>query len=240
MTDRAPPPSIAESPKRGTGAARPAWRSPTTWVLFAANLVPLYGVLALGWEVFPVVVLFWLENVVIGVLNVLRLVVADPGNHGAWPQKLFLIPFFCIHYGLFTAVHGLFVFTLFGGESYRALIDGLWTVDAARAVVADFAMWPALAALIASHLFSFLFNYLGNGEYRDAKPVMLMFVPYGRVVVLHVTIIVGGILTQVLQSPLWALLLLIAFKIALDLRAHAGEHGMGFAKGGRSDHPATP
>lgn len=224
MTNRAPQQPVVESPERATGAARPAWRSPSIWVLVAANLLPLYGVLALGWEVFPVVVLFWLENVVIGVLNVLRLLVADPGDRAAWAGKLILVPFFCVHYGMFTAIHGLFVFTLFGGEAHQALIDGLWTGDAARAVIAESALWPALAALAASHLFSFLFNYLGRGEYRHAKPRAVMFAPYGRVVVLHITIIAGGILTQELQSPLWALLLLIALKVALDLHAHAQEH----------------
>lgn len=224
MTDREPQQPIVESPERATWDTRPAWRSPSVWVLVAANLLPLYGVLALGWEVLPVVVLFWLENVVIGVLNALRMVAADPGDRAAWAGKLFLIPFFCVHYGMFTAIHGLFVFTLFGGEPYLALIDGLWTGDAARAVIEAFALWPAFAALAASHLFSFLFNYLGHGEYRDARPRAVMFAPYGRVVVLHVTIIFGGILTQELQSPLWALLLLIAFKIVLDLHAHVREH----------------
>ncbi len=232
MTDRAPQQPTVERPERATGAARPAWRSPTAWVLIAANLAPLYGVLALGWEVLPVMVLFWLENVVIGVLNALRMVVADPGNRAAWAGKLFLIPFFCVHYGMFTAIHGLFVFTLFGGERYQALIDGLWTGDAARAVIDASALWPALAALAASHLFSFLFNYLGRGEYRHAEPRVVMFAPYGRVVVLHITIILGGFLTQELQSPLWALLLLIAFKIALDLHAHVREHRLGTAKTG--------
>lgn len=232
MTDRAPQQPVVESPERATGAARPAWRSPTAWVLIAANLVPLYGVLVLGWEVLPVMVLFWLENVVIGVFNVLRILLASPGNAAAWGQKLVLTPFFCVHYGLFTAVHGLFVFTLFGGEPYEALIDGLWAGDAARAVIAESALWPALAALAASHLFSFLFNYLGSGEYRAANPALLMFAPYGRVVVLHITIILGGFLAQALQSPLWALLLLIAFKVALDLRAHVREHQLGTAKTG--------
>lgn len=230
MTDRAPQQPVVESPERATGAARPAWRSPSVWVLVAANLLPLYGVLALGWEVLPVVVLFWLENVVIGALNVPRLVMADPGDRAAWAGKLFLIPFFCVHYGMFTAIHGLFVFTLFGGEPHQALIDGLWTGDAARAVIEEFALWPALAALAASHLFSFLFNYLGYGEYRHVSPRVVMFAPYGRVVVLHVTIILGGFLAQELESPLWALFLLIAFKIAFDLRAHVREHRTGPAK----------
>lgn len=224
MIDRDPQRHSAGSTGRAAPAARPAWGSPTVWALIAANLLPLYGVLALGWEVFPVMVLFWMENVVIGVLNVLRMLLASPGSAAAWVPKLFVAAFFCVHYGLFTAVHGLFVFALFGGDSYRALVDGLWAGDAARHAIAEFTLWPALAALAASHVFSFLFNYLGRGEFRDASPAALMHAPYGRVMVLHVTIIFGGILTQALHSPLWALLLLIALKIALDLRAHVREH----------------
>jgi hypothetical protein len=232
MTERVPQRAVVEGPERAPASARPAWRSLTAWVLVAANLAPLYGVLVHGWAVLPILVLFWLENVVIGALNVLRMAVASPGSAAPWSRKLPLIVFFCVHYGLFTAVHGLFVFTLFGGEPYEALIDGLWAGDAARAVIAESALWPALAALAASHLFSFLFNYLGSGEYRAANPALLMFAPYGRVVVLHITIILGGFLAQALQSPLWALLLLIAFKVALDLRAHVREHRLGTAKTG--------
>lgn len=232
MTDRAAQRHSAASPGRAAPAARPAWGSPTVWALIAANLLPLYGVLALGWEVFPVMVLFWMENIMIGVLNVLRMLLASPGRAAAWVPKLFVAAFFCVHYGLFTAVHGLFVFTLFGGDAYRALVDGLWAGEAARRAITEFTLWPALAALAASHVFSFLFNYLGRGEFRDASPAALMHAPYGRVIVLHVTIIFGGILTQALRSPLWALLPLIAFKIALDLLAHVREHRAGTAQTG--------
>ena len=48
--------------------------------------------------------------------------------------------------------------------------------------------------------------------------------PYGRVVVLHLTILLGGFAAMLLGSPLWALLLLIGLKIALDLKAHLKEH----------------
>jgi len=52
----------------------------------------------------------------------------------------------------------------------------------------------------------------------------LMAKPYGRVVVLHVGIILGGIATLALGSPLWALLVLLGMKIGLDLKAHLKEH----------------
>ena len=78
--------------------------------------------------------------------------------------------------------------------------------------------------LVASHLFSFGWNYLYRGEFRRAKLSELMSRPYVRVVVLHIAIILGGIGAVALGSPLWALLVLLAMKIGLDLKAHVDEH----------------
>lgn len=206
-------------------AARPGnWYSPSALVLIAVNLLPLYGVLVLGWAVFPVMLLYWLENVVIGVLNVVRMLFAARAGTEKPIARLVLVPFFCVHYGLFAAAHGLVVFSIFGDERYNMLIDGLWTGQAALQAIRDYALWPALAALAASHLFSLLWNYLGRGEFRHARIAVLMQAPYLRVIVLHVTLIAGGLLIELLASPLWALLVLIALKIGIDLRAHLREH----------------
>jgi hypothetical protein len=216
--------SLSDRLRRIAGAARQDWFSPTALVLIAANLLPLYGVLVLGWAVLPIMVLFWLENIVIGVLNILRILFASPVDAARWARKLMLVSFFTVHYGLFTAAHGLFVFTLFGGEPYKALVDGLWTIDAARHAITEFSLWPGIGALTASHLFSFFWNYLGQREYQQARPEALMQAPYSRVVVLHVTVLLGAMLIQLFHSPLWALLLLIGLKIGVDLRAHLKEH----------------
>ncbi len=210
-------PAAAVAPAR-------SWRSPSSLVLIAANLVPLYGVFALGWEVFPLVLLFWLENVVIGVLNAVRMLLVEPGNPGIWLGKLFMVPFFCVHYGMFTAVHGVFVFALLGGDAWVESIDGLWTLGAAAAAVAELGLGLAVVALAASHVFSLAWNYVLAGEYRHASLQALMHKPYARVVVLHVTILGGGFAAMALGSPLWALLVLLGLKIALDLRAHLAEH----------------
>ncbi len=41
---------------------------PSAIVLVLVNLLPLGGVLALDWQVFDVLLLYWSENVVIGVV----------------------------------------------------------------------------------------------------------------------------------------------------------------------------
>jgi len=188
-------------------------------VLVAANLVPLAGVLFFGWSVFATLLLFWLENVIVGVFNVLRMTCAQPQNPAVWAGKLFLIPFFAFHYGGFVTVHGILVLTLFGGMT-KGFPTPATFVDAVRST----GIAPAAWALVLSHGVSFAFNYIGTGEYRTAPLQMLMARPYGRVVVLHIVILGGGFLVLALGSPLLPLALLIVLKTGLDLVGHLKEH----------------
>lgn len=211
----------ARLPARGE-AVESADKPVSAWVLLAANLVPVAGVLLWDWSVFALIALFWMENVIVGVFFILRMLLADPRDPALWAAKLFMVPFFCFHYGMFTAIHGMFVFALFGGKAYDA--PGLQVLEPALRAARDLGLWLPLAALLASHGFSFLWNYLWRGEFRRGQLTALMAKPYGRVVVLHLAIILGGIGTLALGSPLWALLVLLALKIGLDLKAHLKEH----------------
>jgi hypothetical protein len=188
----------------------------------AANVLPLAGVLFWDWDAFALIALFWMENVVVGAFFALRILALDPRNAALWAGKLFMLPFFCIHYGIFTAGHGMFVFGMLGGKRYD--VDGFNVLEPAARAATDYALWLPLAALFASHLFSFAWNYLYRGEFRVATLPELMAKPYGRVVVLHIAIILGGFGAMVLGSPVWALVVLIALKIGLDLKAHVKEH----------------
>ena len=194
----------------------------SVWILIAANVVPVAGVLLWNWSVFALIVLFWMENVIVGVFFILRMLLADPRDPALWAAKLFMVPFFCIHYGMFTAIHGVFVFALFGGKAYDP--NGLQVLEPALRAARDLGLWLPLAALLASHGFSFLWNYLWRGEFRRSQLSALMTRPYGRVVVLHIGIILGGIAALALDSPVWALLVLLAVKVGLDVKAHLKEH----------------
>ena len=204
------------------GEVTPAEKPVSAWVLVAANLVPLAGVLFWGWDAFALIVLFWMENVVVGAFFMLRMLCADPSDPALWAAKLVMVPFFGFHYGMFTAIHGVFVFDMLGAKRYD--VQGLWVLEPAARAAADYGLWLPVAVLVASHLFSFIWNYLVRGEFRRAKLSELMSRPYARVVVLHVAIILGGIGAMALGSPLWALVVLLAVKIALDLKAHVKEH----------------
>src|SRR5438445_6888103 len=88
--------------------------TPSLFALLLANAFPIAGVLFLGWTVFPLVLLYWLENVVVGGFNVAKMLLAQPRQPVYWLGKAFLIPFFIVHFGGFTYIHGVLVMAFFG------------------------------------------------------------------------------------------------------------------------------
>jgi len=191
---------------------------PSVLVLVAANLVPLLGVLGSHWTVFQVVLLYWCENVCVGVFNVLRMLFASPQDVASDAAKLFFVPFFMVHYGMFTMVHGIFVLVLFGPAGHASPSPAGF-VAAVRGAGVGF----GLLAIVLSHGFSFAHNYLASGEFRRATLPQLMIQPYARVMVLHVTILLGGFAAKAMGAPVVALVFLIALKTLIDLRAHLAE-----------------
>ncbi|MGB5472802.1 MAG: DUF6498-containing protein, partial [Gammaproteobacteria bacterium] len=181
-------------------------------VLVAANLVPVIGVLLYGWDLGKLMVLFWAESGIIGLYNLLKMAVVQ-----RW-VVLFTGPLFVGHFGAFMAVHFLFVYELFVSRNT--------SVDSSLAEVGQylFVLWPALLALLLSHGLSFFYNFIGRGEYRNKRMREQMGEPYGRVMIMHVTVIIGGGLSLVLGNPAAALLLLVALKVAADITAHRRQH----------------
>ena len=71
---------------------------------------------------------------------------------------------------------------------------------------------------------SFWFNYLGRGEYRRTSASTQMFAPYGRLAVLHITIIFGGMAIAFTGAPAAAVAILVVLKTAMDVGFHLAEH----------------
>jgi Family of unknown function (DUF6498) len=219
------------------------WLDVPVITLVAANSVPLFGVLFLGWDVFSIVLLYWAENAVIGFYNVLKMAFAAVPCPAAQVAKLFFIPFFIVHYGGFTAVHGFFVVALFHKEQMPPMGPTSWpcfllfvqmlfnVVKYAYSIIPS-QVRIAVLALFVSHGVSFVQNYLLKGEYATAKLNELMGSPYGRVVVMHVAILAGGFFVMAIGSPVALLVVLVALKTILDVNLHHREHKKAAAKAG--------
>jgi len=211
--------------------------------LVGANLVPLLGVLLAGWRTFPILLLFSLENVVIGAYNVLRMLRTEcdlaelrSSSDGSIKTKAGLIAFFCLHYGMFTFVHLLFVVVLFGVVFAPGVPanPGLVPVSPGSDVLVhpgSFALvsedWAGLAAallcMVFSHGVSYRKNFIQGGEYKRITTSKLMIRPYGRVMIMHVTIIGGGFAAAATGNHAIPVAMLVLLKTGVDLIAHVLE-----------------
>lgn len=188
--------------------------SPSAIALIIGNLVPIIGVLFFEWQLFWLVLLYWLENLVIGVFNVFKMLTCRGSE--SFVQRIFMTIFFSFHYGMFCFGHGTFVVDLFG--------DDLDSIPAALALIVEHGLQFALLALIVSHGFSFIQNFLIRGESKNSSVSEVMFSPYKRIIVLHMFIIFGALTLQTFGETQIGLVVLAAVKIIADLLAHKIEH----------------
>ena len=80
---------------------------PSSLVLILVNLIPLAGVLYFGWDVFTVIVLYWMESAVVGFFNVLKM--QKINKYKFTP----LVPAFIVHYAVFMLAHLFLIISFF-------------------------------------------------------------------------------------------------------------------------------
>ncbi len=222
-----------EAPAAVTGEDLPSYRGlrrdASLLFLLLVNLLPLYGIVRLDWDVAALMILYWSENLVLGFYTLLKMLLRSP------LAGLFSGLFFCIHYGGFCAVHGLFLLTFltdvepkfFSGEPWPLFLVFVQLLIEVVQQVLDLAppAWLyAFLGLFVSHGVSFLANFVLVEERDRLSLRQLMGAPYGRIVVLHIAIILGGFAVMALGQPLGMLLVLIALKLGLDIHMHLREH----------------
>lgn len=167
----------------------------------AINAIPLAGVLWFGWSVFEVLLVYWFENVAIGIFHAVRLGICSRTNAvaGGWGTTAF----FCLHYGLFTLVHGVFVFVYFG-----VLSDGILSSKGGLSLpILSVFGWQAAWLVL---------DTLETQGFKGRDPASMMFEPYPRVFALHVAVLLGGFLIGEMGAPVWALAALVVVKTLCD------------------------
>lgn len=207
----------------------------SSYVLVAANLIPLIGVVFYDWDAILVLALFWIENLIIGAFNVIR--VAAAGVVQKDRSAFFIGPFFVLHYGLFCAAHGKILAELIGyaqieyTDYFSEISFGLFELFMeGAAVFLSFvnnlapAIWLGIVALLLSRLVSFIENFILAGEIFNTRVGKLMVEPYNQILIMHAGIIIGAIFLEKLGSPIWLLVTIVIFKMVVDFKQHERRH----------------
>jgi hypothetical protein len=184
-------------------------------LLVLLNAIPIYGVFQWGWKSFDLIFLYWLENIIIGAIMILRMVVRPYSHAVELSLPVFMVPFFTLHYGMFCYGHGTFIISLFG----KGLQPELANMDIPEIIVplikSHHLFWP-LMGLLAYQLLDWVRDISERGLGSDGIR-QLTTAPYRRIIVLHITILASGFALGSLDEPLVGLLLLIAFKTGMDI-----------------------
>lgn len=167
------------------------------------NLAALLPIWLDAWGVFAVLGLYWLENLCTGLVQYRKL--RDLERFRAEPDAVFApSAFFALHYGLFTAVHGLLVLVFFGliAGGLQERHDG-W--------------WISALVVIAMQVADYRTQWQARAGWTRAHAVRLMVEPYARVAVLHAVVILGGWLALSAAEPRTVLLAFAGLKLVAEL-----------------------
>jgi hypothetical protein len=169
----------------------------------------------LGWDAGQILVLYWFENIIIGILTLPRVLSARGGERGGGSNgngPLGIGCFFVVHYGFFCLGHGIFTLVVLGKIS-AASPEPLLPQSAQSAT--GF-LW-AVIAIAVLHTIIFVRDWIMAGSWRTATPTREMFRPYGRIFVLHITVLLGAWGISELSAPTWTILVLCLAKAVLEL-----------------------
>lgn len=191
----------------------PRW---TIAAILIGNLIPVFGVAFLGWDAAQILILYWAENIIVGVLTLPRILAARGGRNqpGQPPSNPLAVGcFFSVHYGVFCIGHLVFAMML-AGDFVEA--DGLGGDVWSHTLYSPAFLWAVLGVAVV-HLVMQIRDWWMVRAWRDAVPTLEMFRPYGRIFVLHLTVLAGAWLMLTLHAPAWTILLLCLGKAVLEL-----------------------
>jgi len=203
--------------------------------LVAANLIPLIGALFFDWDAVFILALFWIENLIIGAFNVLKML--GLAAYRRELKALFITAFFIFHYSAFCSIHGSILWSILGFEN---IDKGSYFASESMGVLELFSdgaiilfafidkfkpeIYLGIAALCISHLVSFIEYFIVRGQIFKLKAKDLMIKPYAQIFILHAGLIFGAAAVEKFGSPIWFLLVILTFKLIVDITLHLRRH----------------
>lgn len=185
-------------------------------VIVMSNALPLVGVLTMGWDIYTLLIFYWLETAIITFWTVMTVALNDgeavfahtgSGSRDSGPKPFIGLMLF-LHAGAFLAVHLYLISSLYGGA---------WPghLNSAQEFLGTFLieqrLWPMLAFIFLHRGVMFL------DERRHEDVTQSVYSLYARIVVMQLVIIIGSWGVLMLGSGLFGLILLVSMRAALDM-----------------------
>ncbi|HAT71402.1 MAG TPA: hypothetical protein DCS63_01120 [Elusimicrobia bacterium] len=186
-------------------------RLPTVIFIIVSNLLVLAGAFIWGWNLFTMLLVFWLESAIIGFYTVIKMFTIEP------VMTFLTLPLYLAYFLFFLAVYFIAILSAFkqghAGEPLRALIAGSF---------GDVSVLIGAAPLLISHGVSFFRNFWPRREMYRNKLNDIAFEPYPRIMLWVPVLVITAFLVQYAGGgrPQYGYPVIILVKACADIWSH--------------------
>lgn len=161
------------------------------------NIVPFLGVLFFDWSVFALIYAFWLETLAESFFNAIRIAFAQKSDSGSFHfVKAFSYFFVRILVLLFYLIFVL----AFVGAMISHKQDGVHFVYYLFLIDTTFRI--AIISFFVLKLLELIYHYFYLGERKNTSPAEFNSLFTGRIIVIHIVIVIGVFAYQYFSEKL--------------------------------------
>lgn len=195
------------------------------WIWFN-TLIMLAGIFVWNWDPAVVIIAYFLETMIIGVLHIIKiflvLTFSERQKAAAVSPKATIfsnygaIPFFIVHYFFFIFVQSIFIFTLL--KNVIPKHNSEFNVFSNYAyLLSQHEILIAVLGLALSHTAITLKDFIIPGEFRKTTVNKIFFQPYVRIFIQQFATILACFLALVTDSKFAGAIMIIIFRFIIDL-----------------------
>jgi hypothetical protein len=192
------------------------------YLLILVNIIPFLGVWLEGWDAKQLFIVYCLETVIVGIINVIKMAcvtifvkskdVWENNGSTSMQSGWFFIFFFIIHYGFFVFIQTQIFFSVSG-----IIKDGSFFMKYSK--IPEL-LGPGgklmLMIFVAYYTVQNLFGFFTSGKYKTISLGRLMFEPYIRIFVQQFVVILGSMFLTFGAGKIFVLIFII-IKIFFEL-----------------------
>lgn len=177
-------------------------------LIVAVNLVPAAGLFFGDWNLYAVVMIYWLESFVIGAMNLFRIAVSNGDRF----NRVYSSVTFTLVYGFAWFLHGLFLLIFI----FPLLQKVMGTEDLMDDALYD-SILQTLWIMSAAHLIIFALDVWRKPRAERLPPSAQWKAPFGRVFLMQFVILGGSIAGAEFASIAGLAMVFVALKIGSEL-----------------------
>lgn len=195
--------------------------------LIAVNLMPLLGVWIYNWNPRQVFIVYCMETVIIGVINIIKMAcvtlfvrsrdVWENGGGASMQSGWLFIFFFMAHYGFFVFIQTQLFFAFSGMIPNGSFLMNYSKIPAMLGNDGQL----LLLIFIAYYVMQQVFGFFASGVYKTITMGRLLFEPYLRIFVQQVVVLLGSIFLNFNAGKIF-ILVFVLVKLFFELFINFG------------------